>query len=63
MFWQGFSMLFPKSYILKKIAFSDGFSMNFGWFREGFGNVLAMFFHAFSKKYYSLKNNVFPPEN
>ena len=45
------------------LAFWDGFPMDFGRFGDGFGNVLARFFHAFSKKYYSLKNNVFPTEN
>ena len=48
---------------LRFLAFPDGFSMDFGWFREGFGSVLAMFFNAFSKKCYSLKNSVFPREN
>ena len=48
---------------LRFLVFPDGFSMDFEWFREGFGSVLAMFFHAFPKKYYSLKNSVCPREN
>ena len=48
---------------LRFLAFSDGFSMDFGMFWEGFGAVLIKFFHAFSKKCYSLKNSVFPREN
>ena len=48
---------------LRFLAFSDGFSMDFGWFREGLGSVLAMFLHAFSKKILFFKNNVFPREN
>ena len=32
------------------LAFSDGFSMDFGRFGEGFGSVLARFSHDFSQK-------------
>ena len=32
------------------LAFSDGFSMDFGRFGEGFGSVLARFSHYFSPK-------------
>ena len=35
---------------LRFLAFSDGFSMDFGRFGEGFGNVLARFSHDFSQK-------------
>ena len=35
---------------LRFLAFSDDFSMDFGRFGEGFGNVLARFSHDFSQK-------------
>ena len=40
---------------LRFLAFSDGFSMDFGRFGEGFGSVLARFSHDFSPKCDSLK--------
>ena len=35
---------------LRFLAFSDGFSMDFGKFGEGFGSVLARFSHDFPQK-------------
>ena len=35
---------------LRFLVFSDGFSMDFGKFGEGFGSVLARFPHDFSQK-------------
>ena len=35
---------------LRFLAFSDGFSLDFGRFGEGFGSVLARFSHDFSQK-------------
>ena len=34
---------------LRFVAFSDGFSMDLEWFREGFGSVLALFSMLFQK--------------
>ena len=48
---------------LRFLAFSFGFSLDFGRFGEGFGSVLARFSHDFSQKCDSWKNSVFLREN